>query len=94
VKASPGQTGGAFAFSGDHGVQLPRAHAVECFDNDLDGVRSNLGNQNVAHGVLLQHVGSVMQIEFADVEVRTGVTARSEQSNRGRGQPLRSGASS
>jgi hypothetical protein len=45
--------------------QLPRAHAVERFDNDrLEGVLADLGNQAVAHGVLLQHVDGVMQIEF------------------------------
>jgi hypothetical protein len=48
---------------------------VARFDNDrLDGVL--VGNQAVAHGVLLQHAGSVMQVEFADgVEGRTGLTA-------------------
>jgi hypothetical protein len=40
---------------------------VECFDNDrLDGVRSNLGNQAMAHGALLQHADSVIELEFTD----------------------------
>jgi hypothetical protein len=47
---------------------------------------SDLGNQAVAHGVLLQHIDSVMQIEFADgVEVRSGLTAHPEHIERGRG---------
>jgi hypothetical protein len=60
---------------------------VECFDNDrLDGVLADLGKQAVAHGALLQHVDSVMQIEFADgVEVRTGLSARPEHIERCRG---------
>jgi hypothetical protein len=71
VKASPAQTAGLLLFQA---IMVPASsHAVECFDNDrLDGVLSDLANQAVAHGVLLQHGGSVMQIEFADgVEVRT-----------------------
>jgi hypothetical protein len=63
---------------------------MERFDNDrLDGVLADRVDQAVTHGVLLQHVDSVLQIEFADgVEVRAGLTARSEHIESRYGQSL------